>query len=67
MKLGVMLELVQKKFHPIFMQNRLLATDNAELVEGNYWGDRFWGVCKGEGENHLGKILMRVRKELHDG
>lgn len=32
--------------------------------EGNTWGDKFWGVCDGEGENHLGKLLMEVRAEL---
>lgn len=42
----------------------LLRTGTAELVEGNDWGDRFWGVCYGEGENHLGRILMSVRKRL---
>jgi hypothetical protein len=36
------------------------------LVEGNRWGDQFWGVDlrTGLGENHLGKILMKVRDEL---
>lgn len=42
----------------------LLETGDAELIEGNTWGDRVWGVCKGEGENRLGKILMRVRAEI---
>jgi predicted NAD-dependent protein-ADP-ribosyltransferase YbiA (DUF1768 family) len=45
---------------------KLLNTGDLQLVEGNYWGDTFWGVCNGKGENHLGKILMRVRKELAD-
>ena len=43
---------------------KLLDTGDAELVEGNTWGDRVWGVCKGEGENRLGKILMRIRGEI---
>ena len=34
------------------------------LEEGNNWGDKVWGTVNGEGENNLGKILMRVRKEL---
>ena len=42
----------------------LLATGKATLVEGNSWGDTFWGVCRGKGKNMLGKILMRVRKRL---
>ena len=32
-----------------------------EIVEENTWGDTFWGVCKGVGENHLGKLLMEIR------
>jgi predicted NAD-dependent protein-ADP-ribosyltransferase YbiA (DUF1768 family) len=46
------------------LRERLLATGEAELIEGNTWNDTFWGVCKGEGQNWLGKILMEVRKEL---
>ncbi len=46
------------------LAQRLLATGDAELVEGNNWGDRFWGICRGEGRNELGKILMKVRDEL---
>lgn len=54
-----------------FIQNpklkaRLLLTGDAELVEGNTWGDKYWGICDGEGKNQLGKTLMRVRSELHD-
>ena len=67
-RVTIMRSLVLKKFANIqHLKEKLLATGNAELSEGNYWGDRFWGVCKGEGENHLGKILMQVRKELRDG
>ena len=35
-----------------------------ELVEGNTWGDKVWGVCDGVGENNLGKTLMRIRDAL---
>lgn len=43
----------------------LIATDNALLVEGNKWNDRYWGVDvrTGVGRNHLGKILMKIRSE----
>lgn len=41
-----------------------LATGDAILIEGNTWGDRFWGVCEGFGQNHLGHVLMRVRVQL---
>lgn len=46
------------------IKNQLLATGDQELVEGNTWGDKYWGVCDGEGENKLGKILMKVRDIL---
>lgn len=50
------------------LKEKLLATGNAELIEGNFWNDTFWGVDlkTGVGENHLGKILMEVRKELRN-
>ena len=34
-------------------------------IEGNTWNDTFWGVCNGQGQNWLGKILMLVRSELN--
>ena len=46
------------------LKKKLIATGNALLVEGNTWGDKYWGVCNGTGKNKLGKILMRVREEL---
>lgn len=48
------------------LKEKLIATGDKELVEGNTWGDRCWGVCNGVGENRLGKILMRIREELRD-
>lgn len=44
--------------------NKLLSTGDMELIEGNTWGDKFWGVCDGIGHNHLGKILMKVRSQI---
>ena len=46
------------------LKKKLLETGDAELVEGNYWHDCYWGVCEEQGENKLGKILMRIREEL---
>jgi ribA/ribD-fused uncharacterized protein len=46
------------------LRNRLLATDDGLLVENNKHKDSYWGVYNGIGENHLGKILMRVRDQL---
>jgi len=63
-KITAMNTLVRRKFEFRLLADRLLATGDQELVEGNKWGDTFWGVCNGRGENHLGKILMATRKEL---
>ena len=67
-KYDVMYQVCKAKFtqNPNLLE-RLLATGDAELVEGNTWGDQVWGVCKGVGENHLGKTLMRIRAELGNG
>lgn len=67
-KFEVMEYLVRQKFTPPprHLWARLLATGDAELIEGNTWGDTIWGVVDGVGENHLGKILMKVRAELQD-
>lgn len=46
------------------LAERLLNTGEAQLVEGNTWGDTFWGVCDGVGENWLGRILMHRRELL---
>jgi ribA/ribD-fused uncharacterized protein len=64
-KIGIMEDLVRLKFttHPD-LRAKLLATGDAQLVEGNNWNDRFWGVCRGQGQNQLGLILMKVRSEL---
>lgn len=46
------------------LKELLLSTGDQEIVEGNTWGDVYWGVCDGKGKNHLGKILMKVRDEI---
>ena len=63
-KLDVMRSLLHKKFADHDLRRKLLATGDAELVEGNNWGDRFWGRVDGVGDNHLGKLLMQVRDEI---
>ena len=49
------------------LRDKLLATGDAELIEGNTWGDRYWGQVDGIGRNQLGKTLMRVRHVLGRG
>jgi len=62
--LGIMEELIRQKFKYVHLQHLLLDTENAYLEETNTWRDVFWGVCNGIGENHLGKILMKVREDI---
>ena len=64
-KLEIMTNLNRQKFQgDLELAARLLSTGNQELVEGNNWGDTYWGVCDGIGGNNLGKILMKIREEL---
>ena len=63
----IMYEVCKAKFTSNFyLLLALLATGDKEIIEGNTWGDTYWGVCNGEGQNKLGKILMRLREELRD-
>jgi ribA/ribD-fused uncharacterized protein len=65
-KVDVMEEIVYAKFtQNENLGDMLILTEDIELIEGNNWGDTFWGVCDGVGENHLGKTLMRVRDRLN--
>jgi ribA/ribD-fused uncharacterized protein len=67
-KVEIMRNLVFQKFNNHSeLKEKLLATGKTKLIEGNTWGDKFWGMCNGEGENWLGKILMEVREELRNG
>ena len=63
-KLDIMLWGIREKFKHTDLKGLLLSTGDQELVEGNTWNDTYWGICRGEGQNNLGKILMKVRMEL---
>jgi hypothetical protein len=65
-KLDFMLYGVREKFKDQGLAELLLSTEDATLIEGNDYNDKFWGVCRGKGLNHLGRILMRVRKEIRE-
>lgn len=61
----IMYQVVHAKFfNNGYLATKLLETGTATLIEGNDWGDKYWGMVDGEGENHLGEILMQVRNEL---
>ena len=64
LKFTTMEGLLRRKFRHPDLRAMLVATGDAELIEGNTWGDRVWGVCSGTGENRLGKMLMQIRSEV---
>lgn len=65
-KVEVMRELIAQKFKLRSYSGKLLMlTGQDELVEGNTWGDTFWGQCDGKGKNMLGILLMQRRSELY--
>ena len=66
---AVMERLVRAKFSDPELAVKLLATGERELIEGNTWRDTVWGCVRGKdgnwkGRNELGKILIRVKREL---
>lgn len=65
-KLQVMEMLLRQKFAQPELKQLLIDTGDRELIEGNHWHDLFWGVDQTtrEGQNHLGKILMKIRDEI---
>jgi ribA/ribD-fused uncharacterized protein len=65
MKIRIMTDIVFCKFsHNNYLKIMLLDTGDRLIVEGNRWGDQFWGVSNGHGRNELGRILMYVRDIL---
>lgn len=78
-KVGIMLAGLNYKFKGSErMAAKLLRTENAILIEGNTWGDRFWGQTlvsssdsykqgEGVGLNMLGVLLMHVRQSIAGG
>ena len=69
---GVMFSVLLDKFtrnKKVFL--KLMATGDAELVEGNTWHDNYWGdcscerCCKKSGRNKLGQILMHIRNRFN--
>ena len=62
----VMMFGLKQKFAPGSpLAEKLIQTGNAVLIEGNTWGDTYWGMVAGQGENRLGKMLMQIRDELN--
>ena len=67
-KVEVMIFAQRYRFSDPEWRLKLLET-RGEIVEWNTWHDRTWGkctcpLCKGEGKNLLGEILMKLRDEM---
>lgn len=57
---------ILKYFQHDELRAKLIATGSCYIEETNHWNDCFWGVCNGQGNNMLGKILMAVRQKFVD-
>lgn len=71
LKMKVMQHLIVQKFAAgSQLAAKLVDTGDAVLIEGNYWGDIYWGAIKNGmgqyliGQNRLGIILQAQRKML---
>jgi ribA/ribD-fused uncharacterized protein len=70
-RLDIMEVLVRQKFQLPGFKSQLLKIDG-DIIESNRWHDQFWGdcwctyyvECRTPGQNHMGKILMKIRDEL---
>lgn len=66
----VMEDILRSKFaNNTDIRDRLIATYEHDLVEGNDWHDNYWGECScpdcadKRGKNRLGDLLMKIRAE----
>lgn len=60
-RLQTMFEVQMIKYNQPKFKALLEQTKGLYIEETNWWGDIFFGVCNGVGENNLGKIIMDVR------
>lgn len=67
-KLSIMKDCIRQKFNQEPYKSKLIETGDLYIQEGNMWNDVFFGVClkTNKGENHLGKLIMKVREELNN-
>lgn len=64
-KAKIMYEIQLAKFSQSpHLKEKLLSTAGKTLVNTDYDHGLYWAEIRGEGENNLGKILMKVREEL---
>lgn len=71
LRVQTMYDILDIKFAYPILARKLVATGIEDLIEGNNWGDKFWGaVLEGDtwvGANMLGKLLMHIRFNLRTG
>lgn len=69
-RLPIMFGLLKQKFSKEPFRSRLINTGNENIVEGNSWGDIFWGVdikkTPNIGENWMGRLLMDIRNKIRN-
>ena len=69
-KVDVMRFALRCKFQIPELREKLFATGNEELIEGNWWHDNTWGDCmcsecqNKPGRNMLGMLLMEIRSDI---
>lgn len=67
----IMYDILKSKFSNPDLKEQLIATYPEEIVHVNGYHDTEWGICTcthccRNGENKLGKLLMKLRDELMD-
>lgn len=65
-KTDIMCQLLIQKFANARLYRMLIQTGSKYLIEGNDWGDTYWGVCGNRGRNALGRMLMKIREIRHE-
>jgi ribA/ribD-fused uncharacterized protein len=69
-QIDIMHELLCQKFKQEPFRTKLLETEDAIIIEGNYWHDNNWGDCGCKdckdisGENWLGRLIMDIRSQI---
>ncbi len=63
-KISIMRGFLDQKFSKEPYRQLLIDTDGSYIEETNAWGDTFWGVCDGKGQNILGVLIMQIRSEI---
>lgn len=69
-KVDIMRDAVELKFAIPELREKLLATGDANFIEGNTWHDNFWGKCTCPkcknlaSGNRLGVLLRQTRNKI---